>query len=533
MATVQDPPRPRAPSAGGQPRRTAATTASIRARFDSALASRWAAPAALPLLVLLSLLLRSRQLHAGFWIDEGISVGIAHEHWTSIPHLLRQDGSPPLYYLLLGIWVRLFGDGEAATHTLSLCFGLACIPLAFFAGRAVFGRVTGLACALLAALDPFLTYYAQETRMYELEALLSLLVAWAYVEGIVRARRAWIPVLSVATALLAYTHNWGLFTCIGLAAATLIVVRDRLKLFAVAAGGVALLYAVWLPTLLFQAKHTGAPWSTSPSVHDLVLSAGGVIGGDASYVAIALVGGAALAAVVQRGAAEERRPILALAVLAAATVAAAFVSSQLSPAWTSRYFAVLFGPVVLLAGHGLVRARGLGVATLVAVVFIWGGYSVKNDKENARGITAGVAPYLKPGELIISTHPEQVPVLRYYLGPGYRWATTLGPMADPNIFDWRDAVSRLRSTKARPTLDKLLATVPPKGEFVVIAPVFRDYRAWRATWTKLVWRRAAAWQWLLVHDPRVHVVAHVASDEIALKKNYFKPLQAFVYRRAR
>jgi hypothetical protein len=75
--------------------------------------------------------------------------------------------------------------------------------------------------------------------------------------------------------------------------------------------------------------------------------------------------------------------------------------------------------------------------------------------------------------------------------------------------------------------------VPPGGEFVVIAPVFRDYRAWRAKWTKLVWRKATAWQWILVHDPRMNVVAHVASDEIALKKNYFKPLQAFVYRRSR
>jgi hypothetical protein len=144
-----------------------------------------------------------------------------------------------------------------------------------------------------------------------------------------------------------------------------------------------------------------------------------------------------------------------------------------------------------------------------------------------------VQPYLKPDELIISTHPEQVPVLRYYTGAGYRWATTLGPMADPHIFDWRDAVTRLRDTKARPTLEQLIATVPVHGEFVVVAPVFRDYRAWRAKWTKLVWRKATAWQWILVHDPRVSVVAHVASDEIALKKNYFKPLQAFVYRRNR
>ena len=56
---------------------------------------------------------------------------------------------------------------------------------------------------------------------------------------------------------------------------------------------------------------------------------------------------------------------------------------------------------------------------------------------------------------------------------------------------------------------------------------------WRATWTKLVWRKASDWSWLLEHDPRLQLVAHIRSDEIALRKNYFKPLQAFVYRRKR
>jgi hypothetical protein len=505
----------------------------MRARLEAALAARWAVPVVLPLLVLASLVLRTRAINAGFWIDEGISVGIAHEHWTSIPHLLRQDGSPPLYYLLLGIWLRLFGDGETATHTLSLVFGLACIPVAFFAGRALFGRVTGLVCAFLAAFDPFLTYYAQETRMYELEALLSLVVTWAYVEGVLRGRRAWLVGLAVSSALLAYTHNWGLFACVGLAGATALTARDRVRPFLVAAAGAALLYVPWLPTLLSQARHTGAPWSTAPSVHDLFLSAGTLLGGDAPYVAIALVGGAALVGVVDRETGEERRIVLSLAAMAGVTIVAAFISSQVSPAWTVRYFAVILGPAVLLAAQGIVRARGLGLVTLVAVVFLWGGFSVRNDKENARGIAAGVRPYLHPGELIVSTHPEQVPVLRYYLGPGYRWATTLGPMPDPLIFDWRDAVARLRATRAPDTLNGLVATVPPGQEFVVIAPVFRDYRAWRATWTKLVWRKATAWSWLLDHDPRVTLVAHVRSDEIALKKNYFKPLQAFVYRRTR
>lgn len=505
----------------------------VAVRFEAFLSSRRAVPVVLTVLVLVSLFLRTRELHAGFWIDEGISVGIAHEHWSSIPGLLRQDGSPPVYYMLLGLWIRLFGDGVAATHTLSLVFGLAAIPLALFAGRAVFGRSAGLVCAVLASLDPFLTYYAQETRMYELEAFLSILVAWSYVEGILRAKRWWVAVFVLSVAFLALTHNWGLFLCVGLAGATVIVARERLRLFALAAAAVAVLYVAWVPILLSQVAHTGAPWSTRPNLHDLLFAAGSVIGGDASYLVLLLIGGAALVPIVKRGRGAERTIVLSLATMTAVTVGVAFVASQVSPAWTARYFAVIAGPVLLLAAEGITRARGLGVAALIAIVVVWAGYTTHDDKENARGITHGVQPYLTKGELIISTHPEQTPVLRYYLGPGYRWATTLGPTSDPNIFDWRDAVSRLEHAQAKPTMDELLATVPPGKEFVVVAPVFRDYRAWRAQWTKLVWRKATAWNWLLEHDPRYQLVAHVASDEIALKENYFKPLQAFVYRRTR
>jgi mannosyltransferase len=506
-------------------------TAAAVDRWEGAIESRWATPVALTALTALSLFIRTRQLGAGFWIDEGISVGLAHHHWSSIPSLLHQDGSPPAYYMLLGLWIRAFGDTERTTHTLSLLFGLACIPLAYAAARSVFDRTTGLVCAVLASLDPFLTYYAQETRMYELEAFLSLVIAYAYVQGILRGNRLWAAMLVPSVTLLLYSHNWGLFTCVALAAATVAFARERLRLFGLVALGVALLYLPWLPTLFFQSRHTGAPWSTAPSLRDLVMAPVSVYGGEGPYYALALVGGAALAAVVRSRGGEERRIVLALLTIMVVTIAAAFVSSQFSPAWTVRYFAVVLGPALLLAARGIVRAQRLGLVTLVAVVFLWSFYSVRDDKENARQITTALVPYLHPGELIVSTHPEQVPVLRYYLGPGSRWATTLGRARDPQVFDWRDAVTRLRDTRAKPTLDALLTTVPTGSEFIVITPVFRDYRAWRARWTKLVWRKSQAWTWLLQRDRRVHLVAHIATDEIAVHKNYFKPLQAFVYRK--
>jgi hypothetical protein len=222
----------------------------------------------------------------------------------------------------------------------------------------------------------------------------------------------------------------------------------------------------------------------------------------------------------------------ALAWLAGVTIAAAWLSSQVSPAWTTRYFAVILGPMVLLAALVLVRARRLGLVAGVLLLVLVLGYHPKNDKENAKRLAASLPP-LRPAELVVSTHPEQVPVLRYYLGPGLRWRTTLGPSPDARVFDWRDAVSRLRAQTMRKQAAETVAAVRPGAEFVVVTPVFRDYHAWNATWTKLVWRKSVAYTAALAADPRLELVRHVTTNELAVRHNYFKLLQAYVYRRLR
>ena len=46
------------------------------------------------LLMALSVWLRSHALTAKFWIDEGLSVGVAQHGFFDIPSVLRKDGSP-------------------------------------------------------------------------------------------------------------------------------------------------------------------------------------------------------------------------------------------------------------------------------------------------------------------------------------------------------------------------------------------------------------------------------------------------------
>src|SRR5262245_10299827 len=158
-----------------------------------------------------SLLMRTGTLDIGYWIDEGISVGIASHDLRDIPAVLSQDGNPPLYYLLLHGWMTFAGTGEAATRTLSLLFALVAIPVSFWAGAAVFDRRAGILAAAGAAGSPFLTAYAQETRMYTLVVLLSILASASFALAFVRGRRQHVVYLGVWLTLLLYTHTWGPF----------------------------------------------------------------------------------------------------------------------------------------------------------------------------------------------------------------------------------------------------------------------------------------------------------------------------------
>src|SRR3954453_14722334 len=203
-----------------------------------------------------SLLLRTGALSGGHWIDEGISVGIASHPFADIPRVLSQDGNPPLYYLLLHGWMQVTGASEAATRILSLVLAILAAPASFWAGARLFDRRAGALAAAGAAGSPFLTYYAQETRMYSLVVLLSILASASFVLAFVRGERRHVAWLGVWLALLLYTHTWGLFLATAMAGAWLVMwrrgqlaARDGLRV----AAGVALLYAPWLPFVVFQA----------------------------------------------------------------------------------------------------------------------------------------------------------------------------------------------------------------------------------------------------------------------------------------
>ncbi len=90
---------------------------------------------------------------------------------------LRSDTNPPLYYLILDLWMRAAGTSDAALRSLSALFALACLPLVFQLGRRLGGRRAAWIASVLFALSPRALYYSAEGRMYSLTWLLALALA--------------------------------------------------------------------------------------------------------------------------------------------------------------------------------------------------------------------------------------------------------------------------------------------------------------------------------------------------------------------
>ncbi len=473
---------------------------------------------ALIALIALSAYVRTRAIGGSFWMDEGLSVGISSHALTDIPGVLRQDGSPPLYYMLLHVWMDVFGRSETAVHWLSLTTSLLTIPAAMWAGWSLWGKRAGYVGAVLCALCPFLTAYGEEARMYALMALLGLLSTAFFLHAFVYRRRGFIPAFAIGQALMLYTHSWGILYGVAAFAALAYlwwISAERRRLAtdgALAFGGAAILYLPWVPTLLYQTAHTGAPWANKPRFGVPIQIARDVLGGYGPAVALVLAAGYGLAVLLGAHRAREdreRQSVWVLAGISLVTLALAWLLSQVSPAWASRYFAAFVGALLLLTALGLARARTLGLVALAFVCLFWirPTQYVDGYKSDVRDIGAEVGGQMRAGDLVLVGQPEQTPLVWYYMPGGLRYANTDGgAVADPRYQDWADALDGLEASQPARVLPPLLARLRPGQKVLFVRPLTEGVENWRAPWTRLVRRRSAQWGAILAGDPTLRQV---------------------------
>jgi 4-amino-4-deoxy-L-arabinose transferase-like glycosyltransferase len=166
--------------------------------------------------------------HQGLWFDEANTAELVRYRPSHMLGLLPQtESTPPLYYMVAWVWVRVFGYGASGLRSLSAVAGALVIPVAYGAAAELVSRRAGLICAALAACNPFLVWYSQEARSYESLVLLTGLALWAFAyarrDPTPRAVALWV----VAAALSMATHYYAALAVVPQAVLLLAAHRRR------------------------------------------------------------------------------------------------------------------------------------------------------------------------------------------------------------------------------------------------------------------------------------------------------------------
>lgn len=438
------------------------------------------------------------------WLDESISVAIARLPLLatgpdSLYGGLRQDGAPPLYYLLLRGWTSMSGAGAGAVRLLTVLTTLVALALAYRVGSrlgamvapgAVTARAGGrVAVTALAAL-PWTMRFGSETRMYVLVVVLVLLGVLAVLsvhrgagQPVLRALPG-LAGLSAVVGLLLYTHYWSLFLLAAVGAWHLPGLLQRggagqrrvasiRVLGAMAVGG--LTFLPWLPTFFFQAQHTGAPWADPLVVVELLRTPrywGSGPAGVRTVFALLLMSLVLVGLVRSRAG----RP---MAAIAGVTLLLAFLSVLIGGgAYTGRYTAVVVPLVAVLVGLGAMalprRWSVLGLGVFVVFGLVTGIPGAANSRTAAPRLAAAYTAAAGPGELLASCPDQMAPDIARLLPTSVPQVVypSLGP---PERIDWVDYKQRQDDADPAAVAAQISARAGAGPMFLLSATEYRTF----------------------------------------------------------
>ena len=431
---------------------------------------------------------------SALWLDEAQSVAIAklplHGHGPTLVDGLRQDGSPPLYYLILHGWISLFGSSAEAVRTLSAVISLIAVPPLYLLAKRVVGTRAARVTIVFYLASPFAIRFASETRMYSLVLLLSVLFGLA-LERTLR-HPSWQSVVSMAltTGLLALTHYWTLYLL--LTVGIWVVVRSfhgpaedrrpaRLAVLGLLCGFIVFL--PWLSVFRYQSKHTGTPWGDPASLAAVVHAYGEWAGGSSVSGRLGLIIVASLIALALFGSGLGPRQILLdlrghqpgkmLFSLATGTLIVAVVAGQiLNTAYADRYTAVAFVPFLLLTAVGTLSLSSpqlfRGMVALVAVFgLINGSQYVFNDRTQARQVADVLRARAGHGDVVLFC-PDQLGPGVTRLAPSWLRMLAVPTLGPADRVDWVDYAKRNESANGKLIADKALAMAGTKNNIWLV-----------------------------------------------------------------
>ena len=435
------------------------------------------------------------------WLDEALSVNIASLPVGDAVEALRHDGHPLLYYLLLGLWMDVFGDSDFAARALSGLFSLAAVPVIWAAAARRLGPRPARYAAVLALTSPFAIRYGGEARMYALVLLLAA-TGWLLTEFALE-RRSPLRLAGLALAVAAglHTHYWMIWLTLAVSAVLAFGwwrspgSRRKLAPVGVAYGCGWLAFMPWAPILFAQAAHTGTPWAKWARPAEVAVETIEGIGGGTRFEPVllgVLLAGAALlgATLVSTITSTDARTVelgwpgrhsgAPLAAVAVLTLGLGGTVAMLSGgAFEARYTAVVVPLLLGLAGRGLAGLpRWLAPATLAAVAVFGVVVAVdeaRRDRTQGQQVADAIDRVGESGDVVVACPDQLAPAVLRYLDTPVT-VLTHPPTDDPRFVDWYDYRQRIDNASPQATAaDTLDAASDGGAVWLVTASGYRGF----------------------------------------------------------
>ena len=180
------------------------------------------------------------------WFDEIFSVHAAEHAWNELCRFVALDLiHPPLFYVLLKVWIAIGGEGLLWLRLLPVALSIvAVVPFVLLCNELKIAFWPRTLALFLLATNGSLIKYSQEVRMYSLLMCLSLFSMWLFVRFLNRS--VGIFALTIVNLLMVYTHYFGWLVIAAQVVAVAFWKRDKAIKMAAMIGAVFVGFLPWL-----------------------------------------------------------------------------------------------------------------------------------------------------------------------------------------------------------------------------------------------------------------------------------------------
>lgn len=227
-------------------------------------------------LLILNLILKF--LYIGKWdisIDEPFTLWYAQQDLPSIFRMLASENNPPLFFLMIHYWIKLFGISALSVRFLPVIFSSLTVVFIYFIGRKFFNIRIAILASLLFTFSNINLLFAHDARAYSLFTLLTTASFYLFL-SLRQESETWKKTgifLVVVNVLLVYSHFFGFLVIMvqwGCLLFSGTISKTTVKRYLAVSIVVLLLYLPYLGLLisLFTAS-LGRSWVPGPTITSL------------------------------------------------------------------------------------------------------------------------------------------------------------------------------------------------------------------------------------------------------------------------